>query len=168
MSTPSELANINLFVIVGDNDSPLYEVDLSSEHGRRDDSTHLDQFILHAALDEVDVRRAASSDMLLGAVDTFNDFTVAAMVCPNPKVRFLLLHRYVTSPPVRRGQMVPTTQAEVHSLITERHNMFFKEAYLLFVRFVMSPLYKITFCQRIHDVQFDRQIRALGSKHLIW
>lgn len=41
------------FCIVGKCDTPLYERDLSPP-GRRDDTPHLDEFIMHAALDVVD------------------------------------------------------------------------------------------------------------------
>ena len=40
-------------MIVGANDAPLMFVDLSTE-GFRDDSPHLDEFIIHAALDAID------------------------------------------------------------------------------------------------------------------
>jgi len=40
-------------MIIGPGDSPLMFMDLSSE-GFRDDSPHLDEFVIHAALDAVD------------------------------------------------------------------------------------------------------------------
>ena len=46
-------AFLNVFMIVGRDDKPLFACDLSSE-GLRDDSPHLDEFIIHAALDAVD------------------------------------------------------------------------------------------------------------------
>ena len=46
-------AFINVFVIVGENDVPLLFLDLSNE-GIRDDSPHLDEFIIHSGLDSVD------------------------------------------------------------------------------------------------------------------
>jgi hypothetical protein len=46
-------AFLNVFMIVGKDDKPLFACDLSSD-GVRDDSPHLDEFIIHAALDAVD------------------------------------------------------------------------------------------------------------------
>ena len=46
-------AFLNVFVIIGHEDKPLFVCDLSGE-GSRDDSPHLDEFIVHAALDIVD------------------------------------------------------------------------------------------------------------------
>ena len=46
-------ASINVLMIVGAEDVPLYFLDLSSD-GERDDSPHLDEFIMNAALDVVD------------------------------------------------------------------------------------------------------------------
>lgn len=46
-------AFLNVFMIVGAQDTPLLFLDLTSE-GVRDDSPHLDEFIVHAGLDSVD------------------------------------------------------------------------------------------------------------------
>jgi hypothetical protein len=42
-----------MFVIIGVDDTPLLFLDLTSD-GTRDDSPHLDEFIIHAAIDAVD------------------------------------------------------------------------------------------------------------------
>jgi hypothetical protein len=46
-------AFLNVFMIVGANDRQIFNCDLTNE-GFRDDSPHLDEFIIHAALDAVD------------------------------------------------------------------------------------------------------------------
>ena len=46
-------AFLNVFMIVGADDTPLLFMDLSSE-GLRDDSPHLDEFIIHSSLDAID------------------------------------------------------------------------------------------------------------------
>jgi hypothetical protein len=53
-STSQRPAFLNIFVIIGKEDKPLLFQDLTSD-GIRDDSPHLDEFIIHAALDAVDV-----------------------------------------------------------------------------------------------------------------
>ncbi len=40
-------------MIVGKDDAPLFTVDVSTD-GERDDSPHLDEFIIHSSLDSVD------------------------------------------------------------------------------------------------------------------
>ena len=52
-STSQRPAFLNMFVIIGIDDAPLLFLDLTSE-GIRDDSPHLDEFIIHAAIDAVD------------------------------------------------------------------------------------------------------------------
>ena len=49
----SQAAFTNVFMIVGANDTPLMFMDLSSE-GVRDDSPHLDEFIIHSSLDAIE------------------------------------------------------------------------------------------------------------------
>lgn len=55
-AAPQPPAVISCLYVVRE-DWPIYEIDLSGA-GRRDDSPHLDQFIVYAALDAVDVRLA--------------------------------------------------------------------------------------------------------------
>merc|ERR1712070_1057780 len=87
----ANLATVNVLTIVGKDDSPIYEADLSSQ-GVREDSPHLDQFVVHAALDLIDEAVWSTPAMFLRCVDKFNDFNVSAF-CTAGHVRFLLLHK---------------------------------------------------------------------------
>ena len=51
--SPQRPAFLNVFMIVAEEDTPVFLCDLTNE-GIRDDSPHLDEFIVHAALDSVD------------------------------------------------------------------------------------------------------------------
>lgn len=53
----------SVFVIVGKYDNPVYEVEFNREASAREDSAHLNQFILHASLDMVDEVVWAKTDM---------------------------------------------------------------------------------------------------------
>ena len=71
------------FVIVGDEDHPIFEADLAARGGdaaTRDDqssrSQYLHQFVLHAALDAVEEQQWQTSAMHLGVVDKFNNLQV--------------------------------------------------------------------------------------------
>ena len=68
------------FVIVGQEDHPIFGADLAArggEVGSKDDrAQYLHQFILHAALDAVDEQQWQSQAMFLGVVDKFNNLQV--------------------------------------------------------------------------------------------
>eukprot|EP00891_Asterochloris_glomerata_P005847 jgi/Astpho2/5847/Aster-02357 len=80
------------FVIVGHDDHPIFEADLSRAEGREGDrAQYLHQFVLHAALDAVDEQVWITSSMHLGVVDKFNNLQVSAF-CTAAHIKFLLLH----------------------------------------------------------------------------
>jgi trafficking protein particle complex subunit 2 len=79
-------------VIVGTKDNPLYEQEfglLAKE--RKDDMRHLNQFVVHSALDIVDELVWGTNALYLKVVDRFNDWQVSAYVLPSG-IRFMLLH----------------------------------------------------------------------------
>lgn len=84
-------AFINVFMIIGEVDSPLLFVDLSSD-GVRDDSPHLDEFIIHSSLDSIDSLRVHTPDSFLRSADKFNDFQVAAYAGAGD-IKMVLLHK---------------------------------------------------------------------------
>ena len=68
-----------LFVIVGQNDNPIYEhpfggekKDKDDDKRRGNDSSYMGQFILHAALDLVDESQWKIPNTFLKAVDKHN------------------------------------------------------------------------------------------------
>ncbi|KAL8430148.1 hypothetical protein Efla_001812 [Eimeria flavescens] len=114
-------ANLFVFVIVGKGDTPLYEADLSAP-GKREDSPHYDQFIIHQALDAVDEYVWQTQSMYLKNCDSFRDLLVSAF-CTAGHVKLMLLHK-------NRGS-------------SEGIRNFFTEVHELFLRVLMNPLYEV-------------------------
>ncbi|EPR58439.1 mbp-1 interacting protein-2a family protein [Toxoplasma gondii TgCatPRC2] len=139
MSTTS---SVFVLVIVGKGDTPLYEADLSSP-GKREDSPHYDQFIIHQALDAVDECVWQTQSMYLKNCDSFRDFLVSAY-CTAGHVKFLLLHK-------NRGS-------------NEGIKNFFSDVHELFLRVLINPLYEVN--GLITSQSFDQLVRAAAKKHL--
>jgi trafficking protein particle complex subunit 2 len=78
---------MSMFVLVGSKE-PLYKMELKS---RKEESAHVDEFLLHSALDIVDELMWTTQSMALKVVDKFNDQFVSAFVTAT-NVKFLLLH----------------------------------------------------------------------------
>jgi trafficking protein particle complex subunit 2 len=98
------------FAIVGRKD-PIFELDLSVP--RREDLARAAQFIIHGALDMIDLQLAVSQSIFLKQVDRYNDQVVSAYVTPGG-IKFLCLHD--TS--LRQDLLL--------SFFTETHEMYLK------------------------------------------
>ncbi|GMF21411.1 unnamed protein product [Phytophthora fragariaefolia] len=96
---------MSMFVVVGSKE-PLYKMEMRA---RREESAHVDEFVLHAALDLVDELMWTTPAMALKVVDRFNDQLVSAFVTASG-VKFLLLHE------TRNDDTVKAFFHEVHEL----------------------------------------------------
>ncbi|KAF4716240.1 RNA-binding protein 42 [Perkinsus olseni] len=153
-----QVADINLFMMVdGKDDLPLYSADLSSSAGRRDDSPHLDQFVMHSSLDVIDEAMWATTDTFFPMVDRFNDFLISAFLGAS-NVRFLLLHRHTS---IRSPQQLEQD--------TQNIRTFFQEVHQLFVKVQMNPLYglKWTGGRQVRCKHFDSAVKELGRRLLL-
>eukprot|EP01071_Lankesteria_metandrocarpae_P004226 Lankesteria_metandrocarpae@DN3441_c1_g1_i1.p1 len=137
----SPATNVVVFVIVGKGDTPLYEADLSGS-GKREDTPHLDQFIIHTALDVVDDAVWQSTAMFLKVADEFNDFQVSAYVTAG-HVKFALLHKGRPEEAVRQ---------------------FFIEVHELFIKTLLNPFYEPN--ALITSQSFDSRVRAAAKKYI--
>lgn len=130
------------FVIVGSQDTPLYYADLT---GRPTDLVSKDayrhHFVLHAALDSVDILVPQSRELYLKSVDRFNALTVSAFVTPSD-VRFLLLHDG------RHEEAVKN---------------FFQEVYEAHLKVMLNPFH--TSKTKITSREFDKKIRTAAKKY---
>ncbi|KAI8809229.1 Longin-like domain-containing protein [Cladochytrium replicatum] len=151
------------FVIVGTRDDPLYEAEFGpmsrGDAGKRDEHRHLNQFIVHAALDLVDELQCGTNNMYLKEVDKFNDWHVSAYVAASGRtnwegivdessrgtvgVRFMLLHDSRNQDGIRG---------------------FFQDCHELYIKALLNPFTELN--SPITTTTFDTKVRAIGRKYL--
>lgn len=133
-------ATVLTFVIVGQQDHPIYEVDLTGP--KEQQAQYLHQFVLHAALDAVDEAMWATKELFLKTVDRFNNLFVSAFVTPGG-ARLLLLHDGRGDDGVRA---------------------FFGEVYELYLRVMLNPFH--TPSTKIVSKTFDHRVRMAAKRTL--
>lgn len=134
------------FVIVGQSDNPIYELEYSAKGTEKPvDHRYLSQFIAHAALDLVDEYIWASNSMYLKVVDKFNEWFVTAFVGASSRVRFLLVH-----------DAARIDESNVKS--------FFMDVYELYSKFALNPLYEHH--TPIKSSIFEKKIQQFAKKFL--
>lgn len=148
MSAPPTLT----FAVVSRTDRPLYEADLSAlatatQQGAAaapppEEQAHLNQFVLHAALDLVDERQWETSSSSLKVVDKFSEYVSAHVTAG--RCRLLLLHSQ------RNDDGVKAFLSDVHDV---------------YLRVVLNPFHDAD--TPITTPAFDAKVRALARKHLM-
>ncbi|WIA38696.1 hypothetical protein OEZ86_001998 [Tetradesmus obliquus] len=128
------------FVIVGQQDHPIYEVDLTGP--KEQQTQYLHQFVLHASLDAVDEAMWSSKELHLKTVDRFNNLFVTAYVTPG-NARFLLLHDGKSDDAIRG---------------------FFTEVQELYLRIMLNPFH--TASTPITSKPFDQKVKMLAKRML--
>ena len=133
------MAGSTLSLVIVGKDVPVYEAELGT---KRQDSNHLHQFILHAALDNVDEAMWGTQSMFLKAVDRYYELYVSAWVTAG-HTKFLLLHE-------------PRSEDGIKA--------FFQEIHELYLRIVLNPFQTQT--SRIKNPAFDLRVRAAARRYL--
>ncbi|GAB9465543.1 hypothetical protein Gpo141_00002949 [Globisporangium polare] len=129
---------MSLFVLVGSKE-PLYKMEMKS---RKEESAHVDEFLLHSALDIVDEMMWTTQPMALKVVDKFNDQLVSAFVTAT-NVKFLLLHE------TRNDDTIKA---------------FFHEVHELYLKLLMNPFYE--YDTPIKSEVFDARVKTLARRYL--
>lgn len=129
-------SSVLTFVIVGHEDHPIFEADLSNKApDGTDRAQYLHQFVLHSSLDAVEEHLWGSSAMFLNVVDRYNHLQVSAYVTA-AQVKFLLLHDGRSEESVRS---------------------FFRDVYEVYLRVMMNPFFAPT--SRIASPSFAQRVR---------
>ncbi|KAJ3158924.1 hypothetical protein HDU86_002093 [Geranomyces michiganensis] len=160
------MSSNSYFVIVGTRDNPLYEADLGQPPpsqqqqqqqgridssaggggagggGRKDEHKHLNQFIVHAALDVVEDLMWGTNAMYLKVVDKFNEWFISAYVTASG-AKLMLLHDSANTDGIRN---------------------FFQDAHELYIKALLNPFTEIN--SPITTANFDSRVRALARKWL--
>eukprot|EP00294_Goniomonas_avonlea_P017034 CAMPEP_0114563738 /NCGR_PEP_ID=MMETSP0114-20121206/13292_1 /TAXON_ID=31324 /ORGANISM="Goniomonas sp, Strain m" /LENGTH=139 /DNA_ID=CAMNT_0001749649 /DNA_START=16 /DNA_END=432 /DNA_ORIENTATION=+ len=127
------------FVIVGKKDNPTYELIVAQ---KKEDSSHMNQFIIHAALDIVEEQVWTTSSMFLKTVDRFNtgsDLHISAYVTAG-HVKFMLLHE---------GK----NEDNIKSFFTDVHELYMK--------ILLNPFYEVD--TPITSQVFDARVKLLAA-----
>eukprot|EP00761_Pharyngomonas_kirbyi_P011065 gb/GECH01011089.1/.p1 GENE.gb/GECH01011089.1/~~gb/GECH01011089.1/.p1 ORF type:complete len:140 (+),score=36.49 gb/GECH01011089.1/:1-420(+) len=130
------------FVMVGKEDNPVFEINLSRTETKKDEVAHLKQFIVHASLDLLEQQQWRNPHMYLKRIDSFQDLVVSAYVSPS-NMRFLILHD---------GRSEDNLKS------------FFQEVNELYIKVLLNPFYELN--TYINVGGFDQKVKALAQRHL--
>ncbi|KAL1919930.1 uncharacterized protein VTP21DRAFT_1862 [Calcarisporiella thermophila] len=137
------------FAIVGTSDNPLYETEFgtsikSAKDGatKKDESRHLNQFIVHSSLDIVEELQWNLNTTHLKTVDKFNDYLISAFITPGG-IKFVLLHDSKSDDGIRS---------------------FFNDCFELYIKTLMNPFYEVN--SPITSPIFDSKVRQLAKRYL--
>lgn len=108
---------------------------------RRDDNSHLNQFIIHAALDMVDDAVWGTSSMFFKNIDKFNEYLISSFVTAG-HVKMMLLHDVRNEDGIRN---------------------FFHDVHELYVKVLMNPFYQAG--TPITSATFDSRVKLLGRRY---
>ncbi|KAJ1928712.1 TRAPP subunit [Tieghemiomyces parasiticus] len=143
------MSHVYYFVIVGTDDTPLYESELglqfkdTAPSAKKEEARYLNQFVAHAALDIIDEAVCATNDLYLRTVDKYNELNVSCYVTPS-NIRFILLHDNKADDSIRQ---------------------FFIECHELYIKILCNPFYMIN--TPITSAPFDIRVKSLARRHLL-
>lgn len=134
------------FVIVGQHDNPIYELEYSTKAEKpTQDHKYLTQFIAHASLDLVDEYIWTTPNMYLKCVDKFNEWYVNGFVGATSRVKMLLLH-----------DAARLDDNNIKSMFTEMYELYCKQS--------LNPLYQHH--SPIRSIVFDKKAHVIAKKYL--
>eukprot|EP01006_Ploeotia_vitrea_P053513 TRINITY_DN67796_c4_g2_i4.p1 TRINITY_DN67796_c4_g2~~TRINITY_DN67796_c4_g2_i4.p1 ORF type:complete len:135 (+),score=25.06 TRINITY_DN67796_c4_g2_i4:46-450(+) len=127
------------FMIVGPDDTPLYEAELADQKQQQEKS-HLKQFIMNASLDQSDEIMWNTNNFYLKVVDKFNEYQISAYVTPG-YTKFLIMQDFRPEDNVKS---------------------FFHDVYELYLKVLLNPFYEHN--TPITSQAFHTRVTALLKK----
>lgn len=128
-----------MFLVVGKNDVPLYEANLWTV---KKDNGYLNQFIIHAALDNVDEECLGNGNMYLKVIDRFADLYVSAYVTSS-NIRLMLIHEDKNEDGIKN---------------------FFSEVHEMLIKVMLNPMFELS---RAFPSGFDGKVKISAKKFLL-
>merc|ERR1711933_450809 len=130
------------FVIVGE-ETPIYECEIKAGAKKEETVNYLHEFVLHAALDNIEEAIWTTQSCYLKAVDRYYDLTVSAYATSS-LVKFLLLHDSKNDDGIRS---------------------FFHDIHEYYIKIMLNPFHTQT--TKITSKHFDDKVKALAQKYLL-
>ncbi|KAH9255213.1 hypothetical protein BASA81_006653 [Batrachochytrium salamandrivorans] len=149
MSTATTLKKVAvLAIVVGNNDEPVFLKDLKAPaahlgSGELHPDEYLYHFLLHSSLDLLADKQWVNTNMFLGVVETFREYSVSAWITLSGTKLLLLHHGH--------------TELQVKNFFREVHQVWIKQA--------MNPLQPRE--GQITSLGFDVKVTGLATRHLI-
>ncbi|BFZ64392.1 TRAPP subunit [Saitoella coloradoensis] len=135
--------------IVGTKDNPIFQMEFGSWRGGgdgvprfREDIRHMNQFIVHSALDIVEEVQWTSSSCYMKNIDRFNNSNISVFLTAG-NIKIMLLHESKQDDAIRT---------------------FFQEVYDLYVKCLLNPFYTVD--APITSPAFEVKVRAAARKYL--
>ncbi|KAL1590543.1 hypothetical protein WHR41_00952 [Cladosporium halotolerans] len=172
------------FTIIGTKDNPLFEHEFgTSKPGGdgtakfREEAAHMNQFIVHAALDMVEEVQWGTKDLYLKKVDTFQNNHIHTFITGG-NVKFMLLmnpdpsatpYSNLASPPpssrsstARQSMLLANNPSS--SQTEDAVRGFVTEVYEAWVKCIMNPFYDVN--QEVTSPIFRARVAAAAKRFL--
>ncbi|XP_053990128.1 trafficking protein particle complex subunit 2-like [Hylaeus volcanicus] len=144
----------SILAIINAYDVPVFQCYLNvenSENQSKEDTSHLNEMILYASMDNFEEYAWQTSNLFLSQIDRFNDSAVSAYITPT-HVKFLLLHR------VTKGTSICKT-------LDNNISKFFTEIHTLYLKILMNPFYEVY--SPLNFTEFESKIQFFAKKYLL-
>ncbi|KAK3050735.1 TRAPP subunit [Extremus antarcticus] len=171
------------FAIVGTRDNPLFEIDFGTSKGGadgvarfRDEAKHMNQFIVHAAIDMVEEVQWHNKELYLKKVDSYQNNHIHCLLTGG-NIKFMLLMNpdptstpystYQTSPPSRPSTARQSTLLASNPTAPQTEDavrQFMLEVYEAWLKCIMNPFYQVN--QAVTSPIFRSRVATAAKKYL--
>ncbi|KAF2207086.1 hypothetical protein CERZMDRAFT_51818 [Cercospora zeae-maydis SCOH1-5] len=170
------------FTIIGTRDNPLFELDFgTSKVGGdgiarfREEAKHMNQFIVHAAIDMVEEAQWSTRDLYLKKIDSFQNNHIHCFLTGG-NIKFMLLMNPDPNATAYSNFQAPASRPNTgrqSSLIAsnptsqqteEAVRQFMTEVYEAWMKCIMNPFYNVN--QPVTSPMFRGRVANAAKKYL--